>query len=418
MTTITNKQGYKKTKLGWIPVDWELKELKDIVKKGRKISYGIVQTKEYVENGIPCIRVLDLTSQGINLENLIKTSKEISNSYKKTIVEEDDLVFALRGKIGQLGIITKNLAGVNLTRGVALLAVNSENDNIFVYQQLSSPRSKVILERKLSGSALKELSIGVVRKIQIPLPPLPEQKKIAQILSTWDDAIDKTKQLLTQKKRLKKGLLQQLLTGKVRFGEFVKEKGYKQTKLGEIPKDWEVVRLGEVSQFLDHKRKPIQKSDRKNMKGIYPYYGASGIIGYVNNFIFNEELILLGEDGANIITRNSPLAFKVKGKIWVNNHAHVIKPKTSVSIDFLTYYLEELDYKKYNTGTAQPKLNKAICLKINIVSPPLPEQKAIAQVLSQCDEGISKLHEQLLQLQQQKKGLMQQLLTGAVRVAV
>lgn len=102
---------------------------------------------------------------------------------------------------------------------------------------------------------------------------------------------------------------------------------YKDSPLGLIPNDWEVKELGKVVDFIDGKRKPIKDSDRSKIHRIYPYYGASGIIDYINDFIFDEELILLGEDGANIINRSSPLAFRVSGKIWVNNHAHVLKPK-------------------------------------------------------------------------------------------
>jgi type I restriction enzyme, S subunit len=113
--------------------------------------------------------------------------------------------------------------------------------------------------------------------------------------------------------------------------------------------------LGAVSQFLDGKRKPIKESDRARIQGTYPYYGASGIIDYVNDYIFDEEIILLGEDGENIVSRNLPLAFRVSEKCWVNNHAHVIKPNEFTDIGFLTHYLESISYLEYNTGTAQPK---------------------------------------------------------------
>jgi type I restriction enzyme S subunit len=101
--------------------------------------------------------------------------------------------------------------------------------------------------------------------------------------------------------------------------------GFKLTKLGWIPTEWEVVRLGESVEFLDNRRKPIKSEDRKNMQGVYPYYGASGIIDYVNDWIFDETVILLGEDGANILSRSTPLAFVVSGKVWINNHAHVLR---------------------------------------------------------------------------------------------
>lgn len=152
------------------------------------------------------------------------------------------------------------------------------------------------------------------------------------------------------------------------------------------------------------------------MKGIYPYYGASGIVDYVNGYLFDDDLILLGEDGENILSRNLPLAFRVSGKVWVNNHAHVMKPLSSADIDFLTAYLESLDYRDYNTGTAQPKLNKQSCLRIPVALPPIEEQRAIAQTLSNADARIAGLEAVIAKKRDLKHAAMQQLLTGKTRL--
>lgn len=197
--------------------------------------------------------------------------------------------------------------------------------------------------------------------------------------------------------------------------EDIKE-GYKETRIGILPKKWEVKNLGQVVKFLDGKRKPIKSTERSNIKGQFPYYGASGIIDYVNDFIFDDDLILLGEDGANILTRSTPLAFKVRGKIWVNNHAHVLKTKDKVDIDFLVNYLESINYNKYTTGIAQPKLNKDICLKIPVPYPSFKEQNSIGNCLSTWDKAIDKQEALLKAKQQVKQGLMQQLLSGKKRL--
>ncbi|MEB2308910.1 MAG: restriction endonuclease subunit S [Candidatus Brocadiaceae bacterium] len=118
------------------------------------------------------------------------------------------------------------------------------------------------------------------------------------------------------------------------------KKGYKQTEVGIIPSDWVVKLLGEIVYFLDDKRRPIKDSNRAKMKGQYPYYGASGVIDFINDYIFDEELILLGEDGENILSRNVRLVFKINGKVWVNNHAHVLKPKEGFDVNYLTEKLE------------------------------------------------------------------------------
>jgi len=180
-------------------------------------------------------------------------------------------------------------------------------------------------------------------------------------------------------------------------------KGYKKTKVGVIPEDWEVVSLNDAVLFLDHKRKPLKDEDRQKIQGQYPYYGASGIIDYINDYIFDEELILIGEDGANIIDRSSRLVFLVNGKYWVNNHAHVLKSKQNFNNYFLCEYLESLRYDKYNTGIAQPKLNKEIISNISIVKPPLKEQEKIAEILITWDEAITKQEELIKAKELQKK---------------
>ena len=192
--------------------------------------------------------------------------------------------------------------------------------------------------------------------------------------------------------------------------------GYKPSPLGIIPEDWEVKRLGEVCTFLDSQRIPIKDADRGKMQGKYPYYGASGIIDYVNDYIFDDDLILLGEDGANIITRSTPLAFLVSGKVWINNHAHVLKTNKGYNRYYICNYLESLSYDKYNTGTAQPKLNQEVCEKIPVLLPSEEEQNNISNLLTLWDTAITKQTALIEQLTLRKRGLMQQLLTGKKRL--
>ena len=200
---------------------------------------------------------------------------------------------------------------------------------------------------------------------------------------------------------------------KIQKGEV--PEGYQKTKVGIIPEDWKNPSLKKAVIFLDSKRKPIEAKERANIKGIYPYYGASGIIDYVNDYLFDDELILLGEDGANIIMRSTPLAFKISGKTWVNNHAHVLKPNNDMDIDFLTEMLESKNYRKYNTGTAQPKLNNDVCKNIIVKKPPYDEQKKIGNIILTWDKAIE-LKEKLIEEKKEfKRGLMQKLLTGKIR---
>ena len=141
-----------------------------------------------------------------------------------------------------------------------------------------------------------------------------------------------------------------------------------------IPENWQWCRLGDIVEILDSKRKPITKNKRKS--GIYPYYGATCIQDYVDDYIFDEDLLLLGEDGAKW-GRGDISAFCISGKTWVNNHAHVLKLRYSINMNYICHVLNIFDLTEYITGTTVPKLNQEKTVQITIPLPPLSEQKRI-----------------------------------------
>ena len=151
--------------------------------------------------------------------------------------------------------------------------------------------------------------------------------------------------------------------------------------------------MGDVVEFLDTLRKPLEGA--KRISGPYPYYGASGIVDYVNGYLFDKELVLLSEDGANITDRNYPVCFLASGKYWVNNHAHVLKTKDGNENNFICNSLERKDYKQYNSGMAMPKLNQEVCKGIPISCPTYDEQKQIGDYFRNLDHLIT-LHQRKL----------------------
>ena len=142
---------------------------------------------------------------------------------------------------------------------------------------------------------------------------------------------------------------------------------------------WEMVKIEDVCDILDNQRIPITASDR--IAGIYPYYGANGVQDYIDKYIFDDELVLLAEDGGNFGSKDKPIAYRVSGKCWVNNHAHVLKPKSMLDVDYLCYSLMFYDVSDIVNGTTRQKLNQAAMRKMTIPLPPLPIQKHIADVL-------------------------------------
>ena len=180
---------------------------------------------------------------------------------------------------------------------------------------------------------------------------------------------------------------------KIRF------KGYTQ--------DWEQRKLEDVVEFLDTIRKPLEGA--KRIFGPYPYYGASGIVDYVDGYLFDEELVLLSEDGANITDRNYPVCFLASGKYWVNNHAHVLRTKDGNENNFVCNSLERKDYKQYNSGMAMPKLNQEVCRGIPISCPCFDEQKKIGDYFRNLDHLITLHQRKCDEMKKLKKYMLQKM---------
>ncbi|CEA00299.1 Type I restriction modification DNA specificity domain protein [Metalysinibacillus saudimassiliensis] len=175
----------------------------------------------------------------------------------------------------------------------------------------------------------------------------------------------------------------------------------------EFDGEWTKYLLNDLVDFHNNQRKPVKETDR--ISGEFPYYGASGIVGYVNDFIFEGEYLLLSEDGANIISRNLPIVYKTKGKFWVNNHAHIFTSKSFISQEFLFQYLEKINYIPFNSGTAQPKLNLDSIKSIPLFIPKYEEQEKLSDLLCRIDKKIQLQQQKIDLLQEQKKGFLQKM---------
>lgn len=158
---------------------------------------------------------------------------------------------------------------------------------------------------------------------------------------------------------------------------------------------WKTLPLGEVADFLDNLRKPVKESDR--VVGPYPYFGANGIQGWIDQYLFDEPLILLAEDGGNFGSKIKPIAYTIEGKTWVNNHAHVLRPKSFIDIRFLLHTLRFYNVTAYIKGATRAKLTKGDAEKLPILFPSLKEQKRIAAILDKAD-SLRRKRQQAIQL--------------------
>ena len=226
---------------------------------------------------------------------------------------------------------------------------------------------------KAQGITRFGLTLPRWKSIQIPLPPLSVQQEIVRIL-------DKFTQLEAE--------LEAELDCRKRQYEYYRNKllSYEGNEV-----EWKT--LDQISENLDSKRQPITSGFRTS--GKIPYYGASGVVDYVEDYIFDGDFLLISEDGANLLARNTPIAFSVSGKIWVNNHAHISKFRTYEERRFIEFYLNKIDLTPYISGAAQPKLNKKNLNSIKFPIPPLEEQNRIVAILDKFDTLVNSISEGL-----------------------
>lgn len=170
--------------------------------------------------------------------------------------------------------------------------------------------------------------------------------------------------------------------------------------MNQLPVQWEMTRIGEVAENADARRVPLKQTDREHRDGPYPYYGASGIIDSINEYIYEGEHLLIAEDGANLLARSTPIAFRADGKFWVNNHAHVLMFNGKADLRYVERYLATIDLTPFVTGSAQPKLNRKNLERIPIPLPSLSEQKRIAGILDKAD-AIRRKRQQAIGLTEQ-----------------
>ena len=352
------------------------------------------KVKEYWENGdIPWLNSGALNQGIVKTTSKYITKLGLDNSSTK-LMPPDTILIALTGATtGITGYLTFEACA---NQSVVGILPSKRHFPKYLYYYLILIRQKVL--KDASGAAQPGVNQKYVKNIQIPIPPIDEQKRIVAKLDECFEAIDKARanveKNLNNAKELFQSQLNQIFSQR-----------------GEV---WVDKKLGEVCENLDSRRIPITKN--KRVSGDIPYYGASGIVDYVADFIFDEDLLLVSEDGANLLARVYPIAFSISGKTWVNNHAHVLKFKEFVSQSFMKYYLNSIKLDDYVSGMAQPKLNQKM---LNSIPVPYPSLKTQSKTVMQLDDLKSKTQslesnyqQELDALDELKKSILQKAFNG------
>ena len=401
-------EGYKVTEVGVIPEDWEVFKLGDIIDYTKGFAF---KSSDYRKSGVRIIRVSDTDYDQIKDADEIYIDKSLSHKFKKWKLTEDDIILSTVGsKPPMYDSMVGKAIKVSLRHEGALLNQNavkiiSKNNKLanqtLIFYNLKTKRYLTNIEKIFRGNA-NQASITLLDlfKFEIPMPKCDkEQKAIAEALCDTDNLISSLEKLIDKKKKIKQGTMQQLLTGKKRLPGFSGE--WNEYKITDIA----IVGRGRV---ISHRE--INNSIEK----LYPVYSSQtsneGIMGYIDSYDFEGDYITWTTDGVN-----AGKVFYRSGKFNCTNVCGTIK-LIQFNHEFVSMALDNVTDKYVSKNLANPKLMNDVMKNIEIALPSVEEQKAIAQILSDMNAEIEALEEKLEKYKTIKQGMMQELLTGRIRL--
>lgn len=415
------REGYKKTEVGVIPEDWEVVKLKEIIDYTKGYAF---KSSEYKENGVRIIRVSDTDYDSIKNSDPIYIDENDYKKYENWSLKENDLILSTVGSkppmynsmVGKVVKVDIMNSGSLLNQNAVKLSARNKNEStqLLIFNNLKTKNYLSYIEKIFRGNANQaSITLNELFEYQVPLPEdLIEQKAIAKALTDTDNLIQSIEKLIDKKEKIKQGTMQELLTGKKRLDGFSGE--------------WEVKKLVDIGDIVTGNTPST--SDAGNYGGDFLFVGP-GDLG-TNKYIKNTEKKLSnkGYSLARKYPANSILVTCIGstiGKMGVayeelssNQQINSIIPNNTYSSDFMYYSLSNISNKIKASASEQavPIINKSTFGLIELLVPELDEQRAIAQILSDMDQEIQGLREKLEKYKAVKKGMMQELLTGRVRL--
>lgn len=404
--------------IGEIPADWNIGRIKH--------SFFVIagatpksEIKEYWDGDIVWITPADYKTDDVYISTGRRNlTAEGYNSCGTTIVPKNSIIFSKRAPIGSVAI---NSVPLCTNQGCLSCVPKGEvSTKLFYYAMRIYTEEFNLLG---SGTTFKEISADSFQNFTLPLPPLPDQHRIAAFLdrkcAEIDSVIADTQKTIEEYKTLKQSIITEAVTKGVCGERKMKDSGVEW--IGEIADGFQLTKLKYLCTILDQYRSPIA-ADQRSQKGeiLYDYYGASGVIDKIDGYTIDDHVMLIGEDGANLRMRNLPLMYEVNGKVWINNHAHILKPTEKTDFYFLFFALECIDINVYITGSAQPKLSQDNLKQIWVPTPSYSEQREIAAYIREkctaIDTLIAAKQQLLTELESYKKSVIYEYVTGKKEV--
>lgn len=360
---------------------------------------------DYVKKGVPFIMANNLSNGNIDLENCYFITEKQAASLKKGISHPGDVLLTHKATIGRTAIVPLYYKTIILTPQVTYYRVIKGIDNRYLKYYFDSYYFQNILSSWAgSGSTRAYIGITAQRKLPIVLPPLEIQKQIASILSALDDKIELNNRMNENLESQAQAIFKSWFVDFEPFG-------------GVMPEDWKIGMIKDIIELHDSKRIPLSGSEREKMDKIYPYYGATSCMDYVDNYIFDGKYLLLGEDGTVIDKNGYPILQYVEGKFWVNNHAHIITGKLGYTVEILYLLFKQTNVKHIVTGAVQPKISQANLKKVPVTIPNIKDLDAFNNIIQPIFAMIRKNRNENEKLALLRDTLLPKLMKGEIDVS-
>lgn len=374
-----------------IPEGWKNKSLDAVTDSVASIRYGVVQIGPHTPDGVPIVAIKFINR--IASAPLHRASNAIEARYKNSRVQSGDVLLSVKGTVGEVGVVPPGFKG-NIAREIARIRPRENVRADYLAYQLQAPETQGRIKAVTVGSTRLEFSISAVKKFEILLPPLPEQRRIAEILATWDRAIETVEALIANARAQKEALMQSLLTGKHRLPGF--SGSTRSVSLSEVA----CIETGSSN-----------REDSLDI-GEFTFFDRSTDVRRSDRFLFDAEAIIIGGEGQEFI----PKYFV--GKFDLHQRAYALHSFNNAFGRYIFYAAHHSRHllRRYAVGSTVASLRMPTFQKVKIWLPSVEEQIAIADHLTLADDGLEGLSTQLTALRQEKSALMQQLLTGKRRV--
>ena len=393
--------------------EWKEYKLGEVTKR---VKVGFVGSCEYAycepsDNAIPMIRTTNLSSYGLDSSSLKYVTREFHEKNKKSQLHYGDILIARHGENGKASRYNKH-DEANCLNVVIIEPDEEKVPSHFIKYLFDTPYVKSDIRASVVGSVQNVVNTKTIANLIVKIPNRIIQNKIISILKSLDDKIEVNRKINENLEQQAQALFKSWFVDFEPFknGEFV------ESELGMIPKGWRVGTLFDVAEIYDKIRKPLSGRDRENMDKIYPYYGATSCMDYVDDYLFDGIYTLIGEDGSVVKENGLPYMQYVWGKFWVNNHAHILQGKNGFSTEMIHVLLSMTNIQHLVTGAVQAKLSQANMQKIIL---PIPPKKVVDKIRQSIDiiyENKRILEDESHRLASLRDALLPKLMSGELKV--